>query len=215
MRLVLVRHGQSTWNLEGRLQGQRLDVPLTPLGLAQAEAAAGVVTGLVEPATIVVSSDQLRAEQTAEVVAARLGGGTAGGLVTTPLLREQHLGELEGRLTRDLVAQPTPAGVDVSEVAWGGGESLQQVHSRMVRLLDWVEATFAGHDELVLVGHGDSLRVLLAVLDGRGHREVEWTRIDNGQVLVREHTPGSRRADGQPDGGPGRGAGGHPATDGH
>ena len=57
--IVLVRHGQSTWNLEHRLQGQTMHVPLTDLGRAQAEQAARRVVELVAPGTAVISSDQL------------------------------------------------------------------------------------------------------------------------------------------------------------
>lgn len=176
-----MRHGQSTWNLERRLQGQRLEVPLTELGLAQAAEAAERVAALVHQ-PCVVSSDQLRARQTAEVIARRLGTS----VVTTELAREQGLGELEGRLIDTLTAEPVPEGVDISEVAWGGGESIEQVHARCQRLLDELPS-LASTDEVVLVSHGDLLRVLLAVLDRRGHREVEWRRIGNGEVIVREH----------------------------
>lgn len=182
----MVRHGESEWNLQGRLQGQTLHVPLTALGLEQAERAAETVATLVPHGTEVFSSDQLRAHQTALRVAAVLGSTVQ----TTPLLREQALGELEGRLTSELVEEPVPDGMHLSEVCWGGGESVQQVHARCVQLL----ATLPVRDHLVLVSHGDLLRVLLAVLDGRSHRDVEWTAIGNGEVLVREVDPvGARR----------------------
>ena len=64
-RLVLVRHGQSTWNLERRVQGQTMAVPLTDLGREQARHAADEVARLVAAGTVVLSSDQLRAWQTA------------------------------------------------------------------------------------------------------------------------------------------------------
>ena len=68
MRLVLVRHGQSVWNLERRLQGQTMDVPLTDLGREQARTAARIVADLVPSGTPVWSSDQLRAVQTSEPI---------------------------------------------------------------------------------------------------------------------------------------------------
>ncbi|MEL4504657.1 histidine phosphatase family protein [Luteococcus sp. H138] len=186
-RLILVRHGQSTWNLEGRLQGQRLDVPLTDQGLAEARAAATRVSTLVTSATPVISSDQLRAQQTAEAISRAL-------CVTprnTELLREQGLGSLEGRLTAELSPEPVPPGLDISEVAWGGGESIQQVHARCRRLLGWLAEEYPAAPALVLVSHGDTLRVLLSVLEGRGHREVDWCAIGNGEVILREWSPGS------------------------
>lgn len=185
MQLVLVRHGQSTWNLEHRLQGQTLGVPLTELGRTQAREAAERVAALVPAGTPVLTSDQLRAVQTAEPIAAALG-------VTprrTEALREQALGELEGRLTSELAAEPVPEGLHISEVCWGGGESIEQVHLRCRLLLARLADEYPDAPAMVLVGHGDSLRVLLAVLDGRGHRDVEWGVVGNGKVIARSWNP--------------------------
>lgn len=181
MILHLVRHGQSTWNAEGRLQGQTMDVPLTELGLAQARDAAGTLAHTT--LTAILTSDQLRARQTAELLA------KPHGLVpeATPLLREQALGELEGRLTRELTPEPVPVGLDIAEVAWGGGESLADVYRRLQCLLAELGARFDPHEQVMLVSHGDTLRVLVALLEGRTHREVDWTPITNCAVITREH----------------------------
>src|SRR5919107_550504 len=71
-RLLLVRHGESTWNATGRWQGWA-DPPLSDLGRAQAEAAAPAAA----PVDAVVSSDLRRARETAELMAARVDGGLA------------------------------------------------------------------------------------------------------------------------------------------
>lgn len=179
MILHLVRHGQSTWNLERRLQGQRLDVPLTDLGRRQAAEVARALAGvrLAE----VLSSDQLRAMQTAEVIAA-----VARVRVTpTTLLREQALGALEGLRYDELTEEPVPEGLHISEVRWGGGESVADVHARLTTFVDELRGTHARDAELALVSHGDTLRVLLAVLAGRGHRDVDWVEFGNGQVVTR------------------------------
>lgn len=177
MILHLVRHGQSTWNLERRLQGQRMDVPLTELGFAQAREAAEALDG-VAPA-VVVSSDQRRAVQTAEIIAARLGAP----LRLTDLLREQALGSLEGVGYDALTEEPVPEGVHLSEVRWGGGESVAEVHARLGAFLGRLRAEHGPGAEVVVVSHGDALRILLAVVGGRGHRDVEWVEFRNGQVL--------------------------------
>ena len=179
MILHLVRHGQSTWNLERRLQGQRMDVPLTDLGRSQADGAARRLAAAT--LTGVVSSDQLRAVQTAEVIADAAGLPVR----TTPLLREQGLGMLEGLSYDDLTEEPVPAGLHLSEVRWGGGESVADVHARLSGLVDHLRGAHSPDDELALVSHGDTLRILLAVLEGRGHRDVEWVEFANGQVVTR------------------------------
>ena len=176
-QLHLVRHGQSEWNLEGRLQGQTPHVPLTAVGREQAAAAGRLLAGSGVDA--VLTSDLLRARQTADVI------GTLLDVVplVEPALREQALGSLEGRLTRELTAEPTPAGVHVSEVRWGGGESVADVHARMGRFLARLTVDPPG-ESVVLVSHGDTIRVALAVLRGLGHREVEWMEVPNGSVTT-------------------------------
>lgn len=164
------------WNVEGRLQGQTMDVALTETGFIEAAHAAGEL--MAQSLTAVWSSDQLRARQTADVVASRHE------LVVhlTPLLREQSLGDLEGRRASELSEQPVPEGMDIHEVRWGGGESIADVHLRMQALVAQLREQFSDDDEVALVSHGDAIRVLLAVLDGLGHRDVEWTACGTGAV---------------------------------
>src|SRR3954471_11917270 len=90
-RLFLVRHGESTYNAEGRLQGQA-DPPLTPRGRAEAETLAGLLDGVAPER--VVSSDLVRARETA----ALLGHPDT---PTDPRLREIHVGEWAGRPISD------------------------------------------------------------------------------------------------------------------
>lgn len=153
-----------------------MDVPLTETGFIEAAHAAGELVD--SQLTAVLSSDQLRAVQTAEVVASK----HALKVSLNPLLREQSLGDLEGRRACELSEQPVPEGMHISEVRWGGGESVADVHLRMTELVATLRSRFSEEDELVLVSHGDALRVLLAVLEGRGHREVEWLPYGTGAV---------------------------------
>src|SRR5688572_3050292 len=125
----VVRHGQSTWNARGVLQGQRTDVPLTELGRTQAIAAAESLAGC--GATAVFTSDLLRARSTAEPIARALG---------VPVeertgLREQCVGIYEGRPSKDVWAE-------TDADAWGradwrpeGGESIADVAARLEPVL--------------------------------------------------------------------------------
>lgn len=183
--IVLVRHGQSTWNLEHRLQGQRMDVPLSPLGLQQARAAARTVATLVNPGTRVFSSDQDRALQTAAPIAETL----CSTIHPDPRLREQNLGRMEGLTPDQLIPEPAPEGVDVADVRWGGGESLADVAERSRSFLTDLAVSEHGHspDQAVVVGHGDALRVLIALVDGRTHRECDFDLVlGNGDVVTRD-----------------------------
>jgi probable phosphoglycerate mutase len=101
-RLLLVRHGESTWNALSRWQGQA-DPPLSPFGERQAEDAAA---RLAELATItaVWASDLVRARRTAELVAGHLGIAT---VREEPRLRERDVGSWSG-LTRDEIEERWP-----------------------------------------------------------------------------------------------------------
>lgn len=174
--LHLVRHGQSEWNLSRRLQGQVAHVPLTPLGLEQARAAAQTLAG--RNIAAVHSSDLLRARQTAEVIGAALG---------LPVhlddgLREQAYGDLEGRPSADVLAD-APYDFADPEARAAGGESIRDVHGRMGRCLDGYLRRYAGR-ECVLVSHGDAIRVGLAWLAGRGPADVPWHETANGSVTT-------------------------------
>lgn len=90
-RICLVRHGETDWNAEGRVQGQT-DVPLSALGLAQAQAAADALAR--HDFSTIYSSDLLRVRQTAEPTVRRL----ALPMQLDPGLRERHFGIFERML---------------------------------------------------------------------------------------------------------------------
>ena len=98
-RVLLVRHGQSTWNAEGRWQGRK-DPPLSTLGVRQARAAAGSLGRF----DVVVASTLQRAQVTATIIADELGIGP---VLTDPDLVERHAGGFEG-LTRPEIEEAFP-----------------------------------------------------------------------------------------------------------
>jgi probable phosphoglycerate mutase len=98
-RILLVRHGESTWNADGRWQGQA-DPPLSERGERQASAAAAAV-GMVDA---IVTSDLERAAATGAIIARHLGIEP---VLTEPRLRERDAGLLSGR-TREEIHQEFP-----------------------------------------------------------------------------------------------------------
>lgn len=183
MRIVLVRHGQSTWNLEHRIQGQTMGVPLTAAGRRQAWRAALQVRRMVPRHTPVWSSDQRRAVQTAHPIGLLLGSR----IRTDVRLREQALGDMEGKLSSELEPLPVPRGQHIAEIRWGGGESVLDVWLRCRDLLHDLAADPHRGDAAILVTHGDTLRVMVAALDGGTHRDLDFTMgVGNGAVMSRE-----------------------------
>jgi len=170
--LLLVRHGQSEWNAAGRMQGQTGHVPLTPLGHQQAAAAARELAGL-HPGAL-VSSDLRRAVQTAEHCARATGLP----LTTTPALREQGYGVLEGRPSVELWDV-----VDWTDPHWSaeGGESLAALHARVAAYLEQLRADPPA-EVVALVTHGDTIRAAQAVAAGLGPAELPAVTPHNGSV---------------------------------
>lgn len=174
LTFLLVRHGQSEWNAHGLLQGQTPHVPLSDLGHDQAMAAARSLAPLAPGALI--SSDLLRARQTADHCARHVGLD----YVTTPALREQSYGVLEGWASRD-AAQV----VEWWNQDWAadGGESLTQLHERVSSYLYELCAAPPA-DVVALVTHGDTIRAAQAVAAGHGPEAMPAVTPPNGSVTV-------------------------------
>ena len=119
--LVLLRHGQTSLNAEGRLAG-RLDVPLTELGETQARAAAAAVRRLGEPIRI-VSSPLRRARQTAEMI--------GGPVEIDERWIELDYGEYDGVKSSDVPEAVWSAWRADPDYAPPGGESLNSVGERV------------------------------------------------------------------------------------
>lgn len=170
-RLVMLRHGQTAYNLGSRMQGQ-LDTDLSELGRAQAVAAAEVL-GKLQP-LLIVSSDLRRAFDTAT----KLGEQTGLPVRVDPRLRETHLGDWQGMTHTQIDAEVPGARLAWREdAAWAphGGESRVDVAARSVPL---VAELFAGEPAwgshhggeperpIVLVAHGGLIAALSAALLG-------------------------------------------------
>jgi len=133
MRCCIVRHGETAWNADRRLQGHQ-DVPLNELGLAQAEAAGRYLLNRHQqtPFAAIVSSDLMRARQTADEIAHALGMA----VVSDPGLRERHYGQFEGKTQTEAEAQnPADYAALVAraelDAAPGGAEPLQGMLERI------------------------------------------------------------------------------------
>ena len=162
-RLVLLRHGQTDYNVAGRMQGH-LDSVLTAVGLEQAAVAAPALAALGPDR--MVSSDLRRAADTAEVV------GAACGLPVKfdARLRETHLGRWQGR-TVDEIERLDPGAIVAwrSDPEWAppGGESRVAVVARARPVVDELDAEFADEESattVLLVAHGGLIAGLVTGL---------------------------------------------------
>ncbi len=193
----LLRHGQSVWNEMGLAQGQTEDAPgLTERGRRQAAAAAGELQGA--GISVVLSSDLLRAEETARIVAQRLGVE----MRLEPRLRERALGIAEGRPARELTGPLGGGGVDRGRVVDAdarprGGESIRQLVQRVSWYLD--ELLWACPPmRPLLVTHGGVVRAALAAARSSSVERMPWAPVSNAQAV---ELCLSRRPGAEPDGG--------------
>lgn len=158
-RLFLVRHGESAWNAEGRLQGQA-DPELSPLGREQAAAVAPVVAKL--PATAVVTSDLARARDTAALA----GHPDA---PTDPRWRERTLGEWETHLEREVATRQEMTRFRAGDLVPPGAEAWPDFQARVAAAAEELAAT--GEDWIVFT-HGGCVRALTAHVTGADWRTV-------------------------------------------
>ncbi|HSN02061.1 MAG TPA: histidine phosphatase family protein [Acidimicrobiales bacterium] len=174
---LLVRHGETTWNAERRIQGHSDDAGLTERGIEQVRAAAEQLAE--RGARRIVSSDLTRARETATIIAERLGLSIS----LDADLRERSYGELEGRSLDEL--SPDAAGfshgviVDVDAAA-PGGESIAMVKERVTRTLEHLAREHAG-ETLIVVTHGGVIRTLRAAQEPAMVGS-KWNRVDNAEV---------------------------------
>lgn len=168
MRCCIVRHGETPWNAERRLQGHQ-DIPLNELGLAQAEAAARYLARCHRqaPFSAIVSSDLQRAMQTASAIgqALTLPVGQA------PNLRERHYGDFEGKTPEearqfDEVAYDSLVARDDLMAAPGRAEPLNGMVTRIEACL-WTLAAQYTDQSVILVTHGGVLDILYRRAMGR------------------------------------------------
>jgi 2,3-bisphosphoglycerate-dependent phosphoglycerate mutase len=144
--LLLVRHGETDWNAEGRLQGHT-DRPLNEYGRRQAIELADRLAG--EGADAIYASDLVRAQTTAEIIGERLGLP----VVVDPDLREKNWGTWEGLTGDERVL------VEFE------GESTENHRDRVMAAVRRIAARHPGQ-RVVVVTHGGSLRRIQAAVNG-------------------------------------------------
>jgi broad specificity phosphatase PhoE len=182
--LYYIRHGETDWNVEGRLQGWH-DPDLNAVGRRQAAVCADILRDLIErdglsPADYgYVASPLQRARQTAEIMRAALGLDP-GDYRLDPRLREIGFGEWEGLTFRDVRSRAPQALAERERNKWSfvppGGESYAQV---ALRMREWYDAL---DGNTVVIAHGGTARALIGVLGIRPPAEAP--SVDIGQGVV-------------------------------
>ena len=188
-RLLLVRHGETDWNREGRFQGQ-IDIPLNAHGLAQAEAARAFLAPV--PLQRAYSSDMSRPLRTAEVV---LGSHPGVPLTTCRGLREIGHGLWEGRLESEIAAgwpdllaawTRTPETVQMPE-----GETIGGVSERSLQAWNRIVAGLDPQETVLVVAHDAVNKTILCALLGLTPADIWAIKQGNGGVTVIDYPRGA------------------------
>lgn len=183
-RLILVRHGETDWNREGRLQGGR-DIPLNALGREQAAEAADRLKTL-EPAFAdldYICSPMERARETMDILRRDLDL-PAGAYRIDDRLKELTFGEWEGFTWREIRKAEREQAHLRERDKWSfvppGGESYRMLAERVRPVLAGLER------ETVIVSHGGVARAVLALVGAVAPQKAAMVEIWQGKLLVVE-----------------------------
>lgn len=186
-RVLAVRHGETAWNVDTRIQGQ-LDIPLNDTGRWQAERLAAAVAD--EGVSAIYSSDLLRAYQTAHAIsrACHLP------IVTDIGLRERGFGEFEGNTYKEIEARwPEQAERwrkrDVDFSPGVHGESLRVFFERCVAVASRLAAAHPG-ETIALVAHGGVMDCLYRAASRLDLQAARSWQLGNASINRLLYTPG-------------------------
>ena len=177
-RIIAVRHGETAWNVDTRIQGH-LDIALNDTGRWQAAQVARALAQ--EPLAAVYTSDLQRAHATAQAIAQASGAP----LVSEPGLRERCFGQLEGRtfveIETELPEQARRWRQRDQHFAPEGGETLLQLQSRIAATTQRLAAQHL--DQLiVLVAHGGVLDMLYRLATGLDLQAPRTWQVTNASI---------------------------------
>ncbi|QIB33745.1 histidine phosphatase family protein [Ancylobacter pratisalsi] len=185
-RIYLVRHGETDWNLAGRLQGTN-DIPLNDLGREQAADTARVVDRLSGGATAplaYVSSPLSRASQTMAILRAKLGLAPDG-FRRDARLREISFGRWEGNTWPELRRRDPDSMAARKADPWNyvppNGESYAMLTERVMEALGEIT------EDSVVVTHGGVVRAMLHALAGMPPDQAVWLPVRQGAVYMIEN----------------------------
>lgn len=176
--LWFVRHGESTWNASGFVQGQASGPVLTRKGRIEAAGVAGRFSDA--NITRIYTSDLKRAQETAEIIGRALGLAPK----SDPSLRERNFGKAQGRPHGEL--KSAVSGIERNRVVDADarpeeGESLSELYIRVRAFISDLETCAPGGD-VIVVTHGGVIRVAQAYCSGIAVEAMDWGPVTNASV---------------------------------
>lgn len=188
-RLCLIRHGETAWNAEKRLQGH-IDIPLNTRGESQARQMAQALKDARLNFDVLFTSDLKRAVDTSAAVV-QLFGVVA---QVDSNLRERHFGALQGLSINEApLVRPDIWQAHISrdlDHELEGGESIRQFALRVQRALDRIEEQHPGKTVL-MVSHGGTLDMMYRIASNQALSTERVVSVPNASLNWLTHRPGS------------------------
>ena len=192
-RFCLVRHGETNWNVEGRLQGHT-DVDLNERGITQAAQMAKAIKAINLQFDVLYTSDLLRAAKTANAIE-KLFNTKA---IVDSSLRERHLGALQGITAKeaplfDAELWKSHISRDIHQEL-RGGESIAQLAQRVQKALEKIRMQYLGQTILV-VSHGGTLDMMYRLASNQALDAERAISVPNASLNWISHDGSSWKVD--------------------
>ncbi len=187
--LILLRHGESTWNFENKFTGE-VDVDLTPFGEQEARLAGIFLKN--HKIDVAYTSELKRAIHTLEIILKETGIDIP--VIKSRALNERNYGDLQGMNKTEAEHKYGTDKVMIwrrsYDTAPPGGESLKNVYDRVVPYYKAaIEPELKANRNVLVAGHGNTLRALMMYLDGMKASEISEVNMAIGIPRVYVFTP--------------------------
>lgn len=184
MKLILVRHGQSQYNLENRFTGLA-DPDLTPKGIAEAHETGKLLKNQkIETAFV---SQLIRAKHTLDIILEEIGIARVE-IIETKELNPRDYGKLTGLNKAESAKKFGEEQVHIwrrsFDVPPPGGESLEQTNNRIVPYFKTAIEPLLGRKNVLLVAHGNTLRALIMYLENLNSEEIKKREVPNAKPII-------------------------------
>jgi probable phosphoglycerate mutase len=187
-KLCLIRHGETAWNAERRLQGHT-DIPLNTKGILQARQMARALKNINLIFDVLYTSDLKRAVDTANAIVELFGVEAR----VDSALRERHFGALQGLTIQEApLLQPVIWHAHITrdlEHDLAGGESIQQFELRVQAALDKIQEQYSGKT-ILLVSHGGTLDMMYRIASKQDLRTERIASVPNASLNWITHQQG-------------------------
>ena len=182
MNIFLLRHGETDWNREGRIQGHT-DIPLNENGRAQIARTAEGLSGVCHGVDAVLCSPLSRARESARIAAEKLNYPTEK-IIVEPLLIERSFGEAEGLTAAQREEKYPNYHYSNINYVFPGMESFEELFERAQNVFHKISDTYKDKENILIVSHGAMLAaVITAVTDRKIAYFSDKISLDSGSLF--------------------------------